>query len=249
MKRKKTILANINTLNILLLAAAILLFYLLDYPLIVSENKVFKPKVKGAAAFNEVKAASANGISYLDYAAVAEKNLFHPERKVPVEKIDKQLLVRPEIILYGTLITRDKRMAYIEDKKAPYSTPGRGKRQITIDEGSMISGFKLIEVHEEFILLMRGDEKIMVRLSDQKSRTHGKSQAATSAATAVNPAVNQMTPFVERKSGAASTQLRPAAQIQPAMQPPPVHVRPKTTIPQRRESTPLRRPNVLEYNK
>jgi hypothetical protein len=254
MKWTKRLIDNLNILNILLAAAAVALFILLDYPLINSDIRIIRPKAKPAAVAGAEKAAPASSSAYLDYAVVAEKNLFHPDRKVPVEKKDIKLLARPEIVLYGTMIVGDKKLAYIEDKKAPYSTPGRGKRQVTIDEGGMISGFKLIEVHEDHIVLTRGDEKMLVRLNDGKIRTQGQTQMGAMPA----PGVNQRVLLPERKAGASPAEIKPAAQpqaparIQPPppakVQPPPGQGFPKTNIPHRRESAPVRRPVPLEYN-
>ena len=101
---------------------------------------------------NEGKAVAENVATYLDYAVITEKNLFHPERKMPSERKEKeeeQQLAKPEIILYGTLITDEKKVAYIEDKKNPYSSPGRGKRQVAVNEGDMIAGYKLAKVDAE----------------------------------------------------------------------------------------------------
>ena len=252
MKRTTMIMGNLNILNMLLLAAAVTMFFLLDYPLVSRVNTVFKPHVKAAitVASSEGKTSSLRSIDFLEYASVAEMNMFHPERKVPIEKKEEKLQARPEIILYGTLISTDKKLAYIEDKKVPYSTPGRGQRQLTMDEGSMISGFKLSEVREDSILLTRGDETMVVNLRDRKNRNNSQSQA-TNAATAAMGAImespqattsiNPTIPPPARKPGAATFQMQPTGQY-------PATIRPKTTIPQRRESMPLRRPNALEYN-
>lgn len=248
MKRTTMIMANLNILNMLLLAAAAMMFFLLDYPLISRENTVFKPPVKagGTVASTEGKTASPRSIDYLEYASVAEMNMFHPERKVPIEKKEEKLQARPEIILYGTLISTDKKLAYIEDKKTPYSTPGRGQRQLTMDEGSMISGFKLSEVREDSIILTRGDETIVVNLRDRKNRHNSQSQATTAATATILespqaiPSINPTIPSPARKPGAATFQMQPTEQY-------PAQVRPKTTIPQRRESMPQRRPNALQY--
>ncbi|MEE9910467.1 MAG: hypothetical protein K4571_01985 [Deltaproteobacteria bacterium] len=250
MNPTKKMIEHLNILNILLFAGAVLLFFLLDYPLLTGPNTIAKREPKSAPVQGEEKAAPAGSMAYLDYAAVAEKNLFHPERKVPVEKKDKQLVVRPEIVLYGTLITGDKKIAYLEDKKAPFATPGRGKRQVAVVEGGMVSGYKLGEVHEDFIVLTRADDKMIVRLNDQKIRTRGQSQAAGQTAPSAGPKM----PFPERQSGPASAGQvppaappQPAAAAQPAVQPP-AQVRPKLTIPQRRDDRPLHRPNPLQYN-
>jgi len=252
MKWTRRLIDNLNILNILLAAAAVALFILLAYPLLYTETGVIRPGAKPAAPAVAEKAVPASSIAYMDYAVVAEKNLFHPDRKVPVEKKDDKLLARPEIVLYGTMIAGDKKLAYIEDKKSPYSTPGRGKRQVTLNEGSMISGFKLSEVHEDHILLTRGEEKILVRLNDGKIRTQGQTQTGAMPA----PSAGQKMPFPERKSGSAPAKQiqpatqQPAAQPQPPakIQPPPGQGFPKTNIPHRRESAPVRRPVPLEYN-
>jgi len=106
----------------------------------------------------------------LDFIVVAEKNLFHPERRMPTDKKGEQDLVRPEVVFYGAIITSDKKIAYVEDKKNPYSTPGRGKRQMPITEGAMIGGYKLTEVNPESIVLVRGDDRMVVNLRDHKER-------------------------------------------------------------------------------
>ncbi|MRR14997.1 MAG: hypothetical protein EG826_00920 [Deltaproteobacteria bacterium] len=249
MKWTKRLTDHFNILNILLIAAAVALFIWLDYPLLNPETKIIRPRAKAAAVAGAEKAAPASAVAYMDYAVVAEKNLFHPDRKVPAEKKDDKLPVRPEIVLYGTMIAGDKKLAYIEDKKAPYSTPGRGRRQVTIPEGGMISGFKLSEVHEDHIVLTRGEDKMLVRLNDGKVRAPGQTQTGVMAA----PSTGQKMPFPERKSGSAAAQQiqpahqQPATSAQPAVQPP-APARPKLTIPQRREGRPLHRPNPLEYN-
>jgi hypothetical protein len=109
--------------------------------------------------------------SLSDYTIVSENNLFHSERKIPAEKkVESQAppLPTPEIILYGTLITDDSRIAYIEDLKAPYSTQGRGRRQLTLRKGETISGFTLQEVEANRIVMVRGQEKLTVKIHEKK---------------------------------------------------------------------------------
>ena len=79
--------------------------------------------------------------SILEFAVIAEKNLFHPDRVIPVEKVEKPPEPKPDIILYGTIVTDNMAMAYIEDKRREYSTPGRGKRQKVLKKGDTIDGF------------------------------------------------------------------------------------------------------------
>jgi hypothetical protein len=172
MKLIKVFLKNINVLNLLLLAMATFLFFKLDDSLALIGKKVNLtiPKPKEVLTVNEEKAAAESVANYSDYIVIAEKNLFHPARKLAAETKQEQQIARPEIILYGTLITDEKRIAYIEDKKNPYSTPGRGKRQVVVDEGSMVAGYKLEKVNTESILLVHGDDRITVDLKTQKDR-------------------------------------------------------------------------------
>ncbi|OPY86215.1 MAG: hypothetical protein A4E71_01682 [Smithella sp. PtaU1.Bin162] len=174
MKPIKVFLKNINVLNLLLLLIAIFLFFEWNYPLIDERVKIVISKPKEILIKNDEEVVVENATSSLDYVVIAEKNLFHPERKMPSEKKEDQQSAGPEIILYGTLVTDEQRIAYIEDKKAPYSTQGRGKRQVAVNEGSMIAGYKLTEVNTESILLIRGEDRIVVTLRTQKERKPGE---------------------------------------------------------------------------
>ncbi len=103
---------------------------------------------------------------------VAEQNVFHPDRKIPPENKDDKPLAKPEIFLYGTLLTDNMRIAYIEDKKSPQTTPGRGNRQTVVKQGDVVSGFTLKSVEPDKIVLVRGEEQMVVYLQDaKKTRT------------------------------------------------------------------------------
>lgn len=67
-----------------------------------------------------------------------------------------------------------RKNAYIEDKKNHYSTPGRGKRRTPLAESSMIGGYTLREVNPEMLVLVHGDDKMVMYLRDQKDRQSGK---------------------------------------------------------------------------
>ncbi|KFZ44675.1 hypothetical protein DS62_07305 [Smithella sp. SC_K08D17] len=174
----KVFLKNINVLNLLLLVMAIFLFFELDDSLIDKKNEFTISKPKEVLIASEEKAATESTATYLDYAVITEKNLFHPKRIMISEKTEEQL-AKPEIILYGTLITDDKRVAYIEDKKNPYSTPGRGTRQVAVNEGGMIAGYKLAKVNTDSIVLVHGEDKITITLNIQKERKSGEATAKT----------------------------------------------------------------------
>jgi hypothetical protein len=172
MQYLKHLLRSITVLNVILMATVI---YLADYtflhPHLPSRVIKFAPPSatkpleakKDEAAQNQVPSPS-------DYTIIAEQNIFHPERKIPVDKPAAVALPVPEFILFGTLITDDVRIAYMEDKKAPVSSPGRGKRQIPLKKGESLSGFSLLQIDGDRVLMARGDEKISVLLSSPKVR-------------------------------------------------------------------------------
>jgi len=67
------------------------------------------PVVKETPAVQEEKSAPSQSPPLSDYMVVAEQNVFHPERKIPPENRDEKALLRPDIFLYGTLITGEMR--------------------------------------------------------------------------------------------------------------------------------------------
>jgi hypothetical protein len=134
--------------------------------------------------------AQAKGPEMKDYAVVAEQNLFHPERRNPADSKD-EALQKPDVILYGTLITDSVKVAYLEDKKSPYSTPGRGPRQMMLRKGDKLSGYTLQEVEETQITLVKGGDKIVVRLESPDKRKSGE---ATAKPATGRPAVDRPPP-------------------------------------------------------
>jgi hypothetical protein len=217
MKPIKIIFKNINVLNLLLLAMITFLFFKLDDSF--ADNKIIftLSKPKEIMSENEKKEIAEKAAAYLDYAFITEKNLFHPERKVPSEKKEELQLAKPEIILYGTLITDEKRIAYIEDKKNPYSTPGRGKRQVAVDEGSMIAGYKLAKVNSESILLVHGEDKIIVTLNTQKERKPEEATAKTKSSGSVPDLASRQIP------PSSTTRATPPRPYMPPILPMPAH--------------------------
>lgn len=210
MQYLKYLLRSVTVLNVILMATVI---YLADYTLLhphlpsrvikfapPSATKPLEAK-KDEAAQNQVPSPS-------DYTIIAEQNLFHHERKIPVEKPAAVPLPVPEFILFGTLITDDVRIAYMEDKKAPVSSPGRGKRQIPLKKGESLSGFSLLQIDGDRVLMARGDEKISVLLSDPKVRE------ATAVAAAQPPAPARAIPFPGPQAAApAPARAAPPPQV------------------------------------
>ena len=174
--RFKTIIRNINVLNILLILVIIMSISYSLVPLLDIKVKYTLPAAKKFSEAKEEKAIQTQAPSTAEYAMIAEENLFHPERKIPVEKKEEQPLPKPEFVLYGTLITDDISLAYLEDLKAPQSTPGRGKRQTALRKGDTMSGYTLKEVEVETIVMVRGEDKMIVALNDL-SRPKGREES------------------------------------------------------------------------
>lgn len=108
--------------------------------------------------------------SAMDYTIIADQNLFHPERIIPPEKKEEAALPKPEFVLYGTLIADDLRLAYMEDKKALRTTAGRGNRQTTLKEGNTLSGFTLKEIDPDKVVMVRGEETLVVKVMDSSAK-------------------------------------------------------------------------------
>ncbi len=188
------LLKSINLLNILLAAAAVAAVHYIVSPHINKEMKLPPPAVKASPASAEGRKQKANSEPAgppTDFMLIADQNIFHPERKIPVEKPQAPPPPpRPELVLFGTLITGDTRLAYIEDVKAPLTTPGRGKRMKVLRIGDMVGDFILKEIGPDMIVLGRGSEVMTVDLADLKGKRQNSPQAPNPN---VNPAVNPNT--------------------------------------------------------
>jgi hypothetical protein len=166
MRFVRYIYRNVNPLNIILLIGAVLLAIGAFTPYFYAQVKYSLPAAKLPPAEEEkASEAVAAGPSLSDYMVIAEQNLFHPDRKIPPEKKEAQQLPKPELILYGTLVTDGMSVAYVEDKKNPKTTPGRGKRQTVMKKGEAVGGFVLKEIEADRIVLARGDETMVVHLN------------------------------------------------------------------------------------
>jgi len=162
----KKAIRNINILNVLLLSVVTLFAVYTISPMLHIMVKYALPSPKNLGGGTEEKTVRYREPAISDYTIISEENLFHPERKIPVQKKEEQPLPKPEFVLFGTLITDDLSLAYLEDLKAPRSTAGRGKRQIALKRGDTISGFTLKEIETGQIVLTRGEEKITVPIND-----------------------------------------------------------------------------------
>lgn len=166
MTKSKYLFKNVTILNILLIAAIILMANYTVLPLLHIDIKYTLPFRKKTVDEKEVTPVEHNPPSPSDYMIISEANLFHPERIIPPEKKEEQPLPKPEFVLYGTMISDNISLAYLEDMKAPRSTPGRGKRQVALKKGDTISGYTLKEIEVDKIVMVRGEDKMTVPVHD-----------------------------------------------------------------------------------
>src|SRR4030042_1898455 len=164
MHKVKKIFRNINLLNIILITSIIILANYIVLPMFNMNIRYTLPAGKKTIGDTDEKPADSHIPSLTDYTMIAEENLFHPERKIPAEKKEEQPLPKPDFVLYGTLITDDIRLAYLEDLKAPQSTLGRGKRQRTLHVGDSLSSYTLTEVYHDRIVMVKGDDRVEISL-------------------------------------------------------------------------------------
>ncbi|MBF0554190.1 MAG: hypothetical protein HQK96_06465 [Nitrospirae bacterium] len=132
--------------------------------------------------FDDAKKLLARG----DYMVVTEKNVFHPDRKPVKSQPDAPL---PEFIVYGT-ITGAAKAAFVEDKKTPYSTTGRGQRQRLLHEGDSLGGYKVSGITTEYVEFTKDGDKLVVKVFDfdkKKVRQSGDSTKTAAAAAAAMP--------------------------------------------------------------
>ena len=186
--RLKKFLQNINILNIILIAAVIAFAAYSIFPILEMKVKYALPAAKNIDEAAGEKTGELEIPSLTQYTAVVDENLFHPERRIPPEKKVEQPLPKPEFFLYGTMIADDISLAYLEDLKAPRSTPGRGKRQVALKKGDSMSGFILKEIETDKILMVRGEERLIVAFNDhQRPKTREVVAMTTAAPSQISP--------------------------------------------------------------
>jgi hypothetical protein len=195
MTKGRRLLKNINVLNVVLVLAVLLMAHYTVAPSLHFNLGDIVPLQKKSVEEKEIKPAAANPPSPADYIIIADENLFHPERKIPPEKkADEKPLPKPEFVVYGTVISNGTSVAYMEDMKAPVNTSGRGKRQIVLKTGDVLSGFTLKTVEADKIVMVRGEEKMVIPVHNT-SRT--KSSVQPSPQKAAAPVETKSVPSVE----------------------------------------------------
>lgn len=172
--RISSIMRQITVLNCIMLVSILAFAYFLLVPIFTVEVRVPSPLSAAVTADEPKKEQAAeqnvNPNPLQDYAVISEMNLFHPDRIIPVEKKGDVIIPRPEFVLYGTLIADNVRIAYLSDKKAPRTTPGRGNRQVGLKIGETLSGYSLKEVLPDSVVLRRGDDTIELKVISPENR-------------------------------------------------------------------------------
>jgi hypothetical protein len=126
------------------------------------------------------------------YLLLAEKNIFHPERKdFPILSpgdLSKKPVTRPQIILYGVMINGDYQSASVANPGRPMQ---RGEREImTLKVGDRIGEYQLVQILPDRIMLEGPEEKFEVLLYDskiQKKRTYVKTEVRPTTTTSSLP--------------------------------------------------------------
>ncbi|MEN6623482.1 MAG: hypothetical protein ABFD50_18295 [Smithella sp.] len=198
------ILRNLNVLNGILLAAIALLVVFIAIPFFSMDIWLTIPKIPPAKIGQSVQTTVTENPPFADYALISDQNLFNPARRIPPAGAEEKIFARPEIILYGTLITGKMRIAFIEDKKTPKTTPGRGKRQIAVQKGYNINGYVLKQIDPDKIVFVKGMDRIVVRLEEGEKRKETKEQItnpqeAAPKAPSESPSPMQVPPSIQEQ--------------------------------------------------
>ena len=204
--RSKYFLKNITLLNVLLTSVIVFMAYYALFPLMGADIKYALPSIGKTVLEKADRQAGFNPPPSSSYTIIADNNLFHPERKIPPEKKtaeEQQPLPKPDVVLYGTIISDTLRLAYLEDLKAPRNTPGRGRRQTPMKIGDALSGFVLKEIDTDKIVMAKGEEKMTVYVHDP-----GKLKTRETPATQPQPATGR--PAARGQAPPPSTRLAPA---------------------------------------
>ncbi|MDD5711902.1 MAG: hypothetical protein PHY31_03990 [Smithellaceae bacterium] len=189
MTKRQYFLRSVNVLNAGLLVILLAILYLGLEPLISNDAGVIDPP--SAREIKVVKdgerIAPIMEASIIDYSIVTEKNIFHPQRRLPSDRPATEA-VKPDVVLYGTLITDDLSLAFLEDLKAPYATAGRGKRPMTLKKGGYLNGYRLEEVDADRIVLVKGRDRIVALIADKGKVKPREGLAAGSQTLGTQPA-------------------------------------------------------------
>jgi len=213
---------NVSLLNMFLFSAAAVFALYSLFPLLDVRIKYALPTPGKSPQIARVTTDDLQTPSVTEYAVISEENLFHPDRKIPVEKKAEESLPKPDFVLFGTLITGGTSLAYLEDLKAPRKTVGRGERQIALKKGDTMSGFTLKEIETDKVVMVRGEEKVVIPINDPDHPKDRKETGITTESAqpkaAASPVSSQKR--IEASSAAASrTRSGARTSVSQAVQP------------------------------
>lgn len=235
MLKVKYFFRNINFLNIILVAVIIIMINYAVRPFFYTNINVSVSSLKRTSAEQYMPPAREfSSPSLADYALISEENLFHPERQIPPEKKAEQEMPKPEFVLYGTMVSDNVSIAYLEDLKAPRTSAGRGKRQVSLRKGDTFSGYTLKEIEADKIVMVRGEDRITVPVLDPQ-RPKTRETATTATATAPKRASGQPARTPAR-AATARTNVKPAIESLIKRQPLPRTRAPMTPAEERARS-------------
>lgn len=178
MNKSIYIIRQINLIN-LLLAGVLALFIYMLFSLVNAAFEYSLPPAKSPSddiIENGAKSEESALPSPDDYIIITEQNLFHPDRKMVASAKDGAPIVRPDFVLYGTMITDDASIAFIDDLKASYTTTGRGKRQRVLRLGETLSGYILSEIYSDMVVMERDHDRLEVKVTDQQHKRENVSE-------------------------------------------------------------------------
>jgi cell division septation protein DedD len=151
-----------------------------------STAKKQEAKIENPPALRSQKVAGPSQ----SYVAIAEKNIFSPERKdFPVQSSDTRKLVRPQVILYGVTISDGYQFASIVN---PGRSLLRGEREtLSLKVGDKVGDYKLAKISSDRITLEAEGDAFEVLLYDPKmpkKRMDVRTEAKPATVTSTQPA-------------------------------------------------------------
>ena len=208
----KFLFGNVSILNIILLTITVFFMFYVLLPRYTMHIFSPPPLVKKNLV-PEKPEDRARTLSLSDFSIIGDKNLFHPDREIPVEKkADESAppMPQPEYILHGTLVSDSVSIAYLEDAKEPRTTSGRGKRQIALHKGDTLSGFTLKEIYPDRVVMVRGKETITVSIADSHKKIKAGQMAHAAPVTeTVVPSRGSRNPAIAHRESPARETRKP----------------------------------------
>lgn len=237
--------------------ALVLLLILKNYELwtqpikFVPEKKVAKrsqSKPEGKPGVPSTIGTEKNPTSIKSYIAIAEKNIFSPERKdfpIPAGNGKKEL-VRPQVVLYGVTILGDYQAASIANPGRPLR---KGEREtFSVKPGERIGEYRLTKILSDRITLEAEGDTFEVLLYDSKmpkKRTDVRTEVKPSAPSGTQPVPAGPPPHTTATAPTPTPPrpTPPAAQGRVATPAPPVPVSPSPPAPYTRRGGRMPFPN------